>query len=761
TSAETTVVTSKPSVTTATTTAPLPTTKGTTAKPVQTTSEETTVSAETTKAPKVTTGPVTTSTTAVVETTTSLPGVTTTSAETTVVVETTAKIITATLPTSTSYTQPQKNATSPTSRVTTTTVGGPTSIHPITQTLPPTYTTTTQSVTTTVASTLSQFTTSPTVCACVVNGTSHHPGDLVYNVTDGLGYCFVAYCNASCKVVTETHPCPTTSIPSTTASTATTVVFSSSTKGTTLSSVAPTTTIPPSTPPPTIPSTIQSTTTLDCNDLNPPRKNGETWKVNNCTTAECTNGKVTEMQTPCPTVQQPICANGRKAVQVDDGCCFHYECECVCSVWGGSHYMTFDGNSYSFNENCTYYLVKEIITKYNLTIMVNKKECDASDSFCPQALTVIHRSHNVSMTQPDISGPARVYMNEKRIYPSYSNPALRLTGTDMVITLEIPDISTKVVYRGTSFSINIPKSLFEGNTEGQCGTCDNSKNNDCRTPNGQMESCRRSAGQWHVPGTPCVTPTTQPTTAAPSRTTSQLPTSTPACKPPICDVLTSSVFEECSKVISPAPFVKSCKLDNCKSGNNSCSSLEAYATECANAGICVDWRNATDGQCEHKCPSNKVYMACGPNVEPTCNNRYNEKFQADSSTSTNYTKEGCFCPEGTTLYNTVYDTCVTTCGCVGNDGKPKQPGDKWKSDCNICMCDADSMSIQCEPIECPTVQTPNCSEPGQQLVNQTSDCCTTQKCVPKGVCVYDMTEYKVSKQFKLINISVNRCNREE
>lgn len=59
----------------------------------------------------------------------------------------------------------------------------------------------------------------------------------------------------------------------------------------------------------------------------------------------------------------------------------------------------------------------------------------------------------------------------------------------------------------------------------------------------------------------------------------------------------SSVFEECSKVISSAPFVTSCRLDNCKSGNNSCSSLEAYATECANAGICVDWRNATDGQC--------------------------------------------------------------------------------------------------------------------------------------------------------------------
>lgn len=71
------------------------------------------------------------------------------------------------------------------------------------------------------------------------------------------------------------------------------------------------------------------------------------------------------------------------------------------------------------------------------------------------------------------------------------------------------------------------------------------------------------------------------------------------------------------------------------------------------AGICIDWRNATGGHCskimfipihvcvfivylyiyldffkmfsmyitEHKCPSDKVYMACGSPVEPTCNQR--------------------------------------------------------------------------------------------------------------------------------------------
>uniref|UniRef100_A0A3P9DUG0 CTCK domain-containing protein n=1 Tax=Maylandia zebra TaxID=106582 RepID=A0A3P9DUG0_9CICH len=171
-----------------------------------------------------------------------------------------------------------------------------------------------------------------------------------------------------------------------------------------------------------------------------------------------------------------------------------------------------------------------------------------------------------------------------------------------------------------------------------------------------------------------------------------------------------------SHFVPPGPFVTSCVFDTCNLGKNSCCSLEAYATECSNEGICIDWRNATNGLCEHKCPSNKVYMPCGPSVEPTCNNGYNN------------TKEGCFCPHGTTLFNTVHDICVDTCACVGPDGKPKQLGETWTSDCQTCVCDKDSMSVQCEPVQCQSVQSPNCSEPGQQLVNNTVNCCTTQSC---------------------------------
>uniref|UniRef100_A0A4W6BMJ7 Mucin 5f n=1 Tax=Lates calcarifer TaxID=8187 RepID=A0A4W6BMJ7_LATCA len=388
----------------------------------------------------------------------------------------------------------------------------------------------------------------------------------------------------------------------------------------------------------------------------------------------------------------PVCENGFEPVRVydEEGCCFHYDC--VCSGWGDPHYVTFDGQYYSFQKNCTYVLVKEIIPKYNFKILIDNENCDASGAVtCTKAL-IVKCSDNLK----------KMFC---LVFPTYSNEDFIITSTTVKLVLKIPAIEAVVLFKGLSFSVDLPFSLFHNNTEGQCGTCDNNRKNDCRLPNGQIHpSCSVMGHHWYVPDKKkpyCEKP---PPTPIPT----PRPTQTP-CKPAICEILKSKVFEKCHKVIPPQPFYEACKFDVCHMPNSTvgCSSLEAYATMCADASVCVAWRNATKGQCEYKCPENKVYKPCGPTVVPTCN-----------ITDYNRFVEGCFCPEGMTLFSSKSNICVASC-CTGPDGQPKQvnPGETWQSGCQQCNCDEDG--VQCEPRTCPTQKPVTCTEEGEVLVNRT------------------------------------------
>ncbi|XP_023278266.1 intestinal mucin-like protein [Seriola lalandi dorsalis] len=612
-----------------------------------------------------------------------------------------------------------------------------------------------------------------TLCFCKYLDQIFSPGSFMYNKTDGEGWCFTAYCSLTCSVEKHATPCHFTTPQAT--STTTLSPATTTQSGSTVVSTMTGSTLKPF---------------KDCSYLKPPRKHGESWKSNNCTTATCDDGKVITEHVPCESVTMPVCENGYQPVKVYDeaGCCFHYSCRCVCSVWGDPHYKTFDGQDYSFQKNCTYVLVKEIIPKHNFKILIDNENCDASGTVtCAKALTVFYKEYEINLSQERIPKTVNlVHINGKRVFPTYSNKDFIITSTAIHVFLRIPAIDAEVTFKGLSSAIELPFTLFHNNTEGQCGTCDNNRKNDCRLPNGQIHpSCSEMGNHWHVPDK------NKPYCEVPSLPPTPGPTPTPTtCKPDICEILISKVFEKCHKVIAPESFYEACKFDVCHMPNSTvgCSSLEAYAMLCAEASVCVDWRSITNGQCEYKCPENKVYKPCGPSFVPTCNARYNEKYaqqfqgeKAEQNTAFNRFTEGCFCLEGMTLFSSNSDICVTSC-CTGPDGQPKQLGETWQSGCQQCVCDQNTLSVQCKPLTCPTQEPVICTKVGEVLVNRTVDCCErltcecdnkrcpspTQKCklgfeldirilndsccalslcVPKGVCVFNDTEYKPGMDF--------------
>lgn len=72
-----------------------------------------------------------------------------------------------------------------------------------------------------------------------------------------------------------------------------------------------------------------------------------------------------------------------------------------CSSWGGSNYITFDGTAYSFWDNCTHVIMKEIHPRHgNLTILLDNYFCGAptGSTRCSRTLIVHYKSMEIVLT---------------------------------------------------------------------------------------------------------------------------------------------------------------------------------------------------------------------------------------------------------------------------------------------------------------------------------------------------------------------------
>ncbi|NXF90221.1 MUC2L protein, partial [Eubucco bourcierii] len=566
----------------------------------------------------------------------------------------------------------------------------------------------------------------------------------------------------------RTTPEPTSSGPVTTSGTTPTVSITS-TSGTTSSSastvISTTTTISTSTSRPTATSTAVTV---------PGR---ESWWICECIKAVCIeDDKVQVIPVVCDPPPKPTCANGLSPVQVidDDGCCWHWECDCYCTGWGDPHYMTFDGLYYSYQGNCTYILVEEINKKVdNFGVYIDNYHCDSRDVVsCPRTLIVRHETQEVRIaTVTPNTVEVEVTVNKQQVALPYKKFGVHIYESGINRVVEIPELKMNVTYNGLSFSIKLPYSLFGNNTQGQCGTCNNNTADDCMLPNGKIaDSCETMADHWQVvdPSKPQCSPGLVPT-KSPSTTTVQ-----PCKESAICELLLGSVFEPCHSFVDPDKYYKACVFDSCMLPNLDleCSSLQTYAAVCADQSVCVDWRRHTNGVCSYKCPTGKEYRACGPAQQITC------KSSQQNETSTKQV-EGCFCPNGTMLYDSSVDVCVKTCGCVGMDMIPREFGERFTVDCQDCICLEGGSGIVCEPHKCPaqekvtcdgegfyevievnaedaccpittckcntslcTSKAPKC-KPGFEIQSHipSDKCCPVYQCVPKGVCVHENAEF--------------------
>ncbi|XP_074398285.1 mucin-5AC [Zonotrichia albicollis] len=441
------------------------------------------------------------------------------------------------------------------------------------------------------STTISPISTTP--CFCRI-------GDLIYNRIDSDGCRFYAICSPTCNIERHAVHCPVTTLPAT-----------SSSEWSTITTAAP--------PPPT---STRPAFHGCVSNIYPPLQPGERFKLSNCTEVICNgDNNIDVVPTYCPPVKEITCANKYPPMLVPDenGCCYRYECQCVCSGWGDPHYITFDGTYYTFLENCTYVLVKQIVPRYdNFRVYIDNYYCDAKDGLsCPKSIIIFYKSAEVVLTRQLMNGVMTnvMYFNKKIVGPGFKKDGISFSTLGINMIVEIEEIGAVITFSGLIFSVKLPYSKFGNNTEGQCGTCTNNKEDECRLPSGKIiSSCPQMAHHWIVGNN-------ESCHGVPVPPTITTPPPKPQCQtPPLCKLILSEVFAECHTVIPPEPFFKGCVFDGCRIDDESmqCSSLEMYATECAARGVCIDWRGMTNNTCSFSCPSSMVYKPCGPINPVSC-----------------------------------------------------------------------------------------------------------------------------------------------
>ncbi|KAI5617791.1 mucin-19-like [Silurus asotus] len=371
-----------------------------------------------------------------------------------------------------------------------------------------------------------------------------------------------------------------------------------------------------STPPTTVP-------TSGCKDLikNQTWPEGYQWKED-CFNKICINSVIELRPLECPTPVKPVCPRGMpQLVKDEQGCCETWQCDCQCDVFGDPHYTSFAGQNYDFLENCTYILVEERTPRQYLSIIVDNYYCEPFSS-CAKGIILKYQNNTVTLQVLQSSDEMPVLettLNQVTIKPPYRGDGLRFESTDAEVYIFLEEIRSYIFLSvWNTLKINLAMEHFFNNTQGQCGVCGSAS---CVRRNGSVENedcCDKTAYEWivndpfkpycqqaprHVPCIPDLPPTT-PTPISPK--------TVPPCVAPPCDLLRHELFWNCSKYIDVENLVKSCKFDYCSSHTNTtvCSPLESLANKCNKMGICVPWRNLTNGICDITCPEGMIFDEC-------------------------------------------------------------------------------------------------------------------------------------------------------
>ncbi|XP_077204093.1 IgGFc-binding protein-like isoform X4 [Paroedura picta] len=366
----------------------------------------------------------------------------------------------------------------------------------------------------------------------------------------------------------------------------------------------------------------------------------------------------------------------------------------TCSASGDPHYTTFDGRVHHFMGICTYTLVHVC---HNVSRLPAAFHVSATNELrgASQHVSYINSVHVEAYgSRISLLKNRKVNVNgTRRSLPVFIGGREISVQSSGGFVLVETDFGLRVRFDGNHYvDVSVPPA-YEEQLCGLCGNYNQDPSDDNLKPDGQPASDSTDLGDsWLVPDNGSESCPTLPP---------------PECDPELeeeiqrdsaCKLITdpTGVFSSCHPSLDPAPFFANCIYDLCLTGGQHtalCYGLQAYASACANAGTCLEWRNAT--LCPITCPMGSLYQSCGDRCPPSC------ATPSVAGPCSPLLVEGCFCEEGFLLSG---DHCVpeNSCGCLDEQDQYRELGESWYMDgaCSErCTCERNH-SVTCQPWEC-------------------------------------------------------------
>ncbi|XP_004621722.2 otogelin [Sorex araneus] len=278
--------------------------------------------------------------------------------------------------------------------------------------------------------------------------------------------------------------------------------------------------------------------------------------------------------------------------------CVLHPCAATCTAYGDRHYRTFDGLPFDFVGACKVHLIKST-SDFSFSVIVENVNCYSSGIICRKFIS-INVGNSLIIFEDDSGNPSpESFLDEKQEVHTWRAGFFTLVHFPREhITLLWDQRTTVHVQAGPQ---------WQGQLAGLCGNFDLKTINEMRTPeNLELTNPQEFGSSWAA--VECPDP------LEPRDTCVLNPLREPFAKKE-CGVLLSEVFETCHPVVDVTWFYSNCLTDTCGCSRGGdcecfCASVSAYAHQCCQHGVAVDWR--TPHLCPYDCDFFNKALGKGP-----------------------------------------------------------------------------------------------------------------------------------------------------